>query len=167
LVGSSARVTSVQTDFLTVALPSKKAPQITKAKKTKVSETKPDNKSASLNLSQASARLQIKSNGKGKQESWTVKTTTKPSTKRSRQTSFRVRLSDVGFRVCLVYYDDEATRREPYLCYLSAKEWQQAKRGSLANFAQIVADKLTERAAKADADREKLGELLQRVKTFS
>ena len=151
---------------MSVALPSQKEAQSSKAEKPKVSETKPDNQSARLNSSQASARLQIKQSGKGKQESWTVKTTTKPSTKGSRQTSFRVRLSDVGFRVCLVYYDDEATRRERYLCYLSASEWKQAKRGNLASFARIVTDKLTERAAKEDADSEKLDELSSRVKAF-
>lgn len=121
---------------------------------------------ADLKSPSTSARLQIKSNGKGNQESWTVKTTTKPATKGSRQTSFRVRLSDVGFRVCLVYYDDEATRRERYLCYLSASEWKQAKRGNLSNFAQIVTDKLTERATKEDADGEKLGELSGQIKAF-
>lgn len=126
----------------------------------------PDDRAARLNSSPASARLQIKSSGKGKQESWTVKTTTKPSTKGSKQTSFRVRVSDVGFRVCLVYYDDEGTRRERYLCYLSASEWSHAKKGSLANFAQIVASKLTERATKEDADGEKLDELSRRIKTF-
>lgn len=110
--------------------------------------------------------MQIKQSGKGKQESWTVITATKPLTKGSKQTSFRVRVSDVGFRVCLVYYDDEGTRRERYLCYLSASEWKQAKRGSLSGFVQIVADKLTERAAKEDADNEKLSELLQRVKAL-
>lgn len=112
------------------------------------------------------ARLQIRATGKGKQESWTVTTTTKPVTKGSRQTSFRVRVSDVGYRVCLVYYDDQGQRREPYLCYLSAKEWQEAKRGTLAAFAQLVAAKLTERAAKEDADSEKLNALLRRVQPF-
>lgn len=77
-----------------------------------------------------------------------------------------MRLSDVGFRVCLVYYDDQSKRREPYLCYLSAKEWQQAKRGSLSNFAQIVTDKLAEREDKEDADIEKIGELSSRVRAF-
>lgn len=126
----------------------------------------PDDRAARLNSSQASARLQIKSSGKGKQESWTVKTTTKPSTKGSKQTSFRVRVSDVGFRVCLVYYDDEGKRREPYLCYLSAKEWKQARRGSLADFTRIVADKLTERLTKEDADYEKLDVLSRKVSIF-
>lgn len=93
-------------------------------------------------------------------------TSTKPATKGSRQTSFRVRLSDVGFRVCLVYYDDDGKRREPYLCYLSAKEWQQVKKGSLAKFAKLIADKLTERAAKEDADSEKLEDLSLRAKAF-
>ena len=93
-------------------------------------------------------------------------TTTKPATKGSKQTSFRVRVSDVGFRVCLVYYDDQAKRREPYLCYLSAKEWQQAKRGTLANFAKLVGDKLADRATKEDADSEKLDDLSRRVMKF-
>lgn len=127
----------------------------------------PDNQTARLNSSQASARLQIKQSGKGKQESWTVKTTTKPSTKGSKQTSFRVRVSDVGFRVCLVYYDEESKRRERYLCYLSASEWKQVKRGSLANFTKVIADKLIERATKEDADGEKLDELLSRVTAFA
>jgi len=135
-------------------------------KKTHVGKPRPTNQAARLNSSAASARLQIKANSKGKQESWTVTTSTKPATKGSRQTSFRVRLSDVGFRVCLVYYDDQGKRREPYLCYLSAKEWQQAKRGSLANFAQIVTDKLAERATKDNADGEKLNELLGRVRSL-
>lgn len=110
-----------------------------------------------------SARLQIKTNGKGKQESWTFKTTTKPLTKGSKQTSFRVRVSDVGFRVCLVYYDEEDKRRERYLCYLSASEWKQTKRGNLFSFVQIVTGKLAERVTKEDADSEKLEELLSRV----
>ncbi|HMV82987.1 MAG TPA: hypothetical protein PLD20_17635 [Blastocatellia bacterium] len=111
--------------------------------------------------------MQIKTSGKGKQESWTVTTTTKPLTKGSKQPSFRVRVSDVGFRVCLVFYDDEGLRRERYLCYLSATEWKNVKRGSLANFTKVIADKLTERAAKEDADGEKLDELLSRVKAFA
>jgi len=101
------------------------------SEKPKAMKPRPSNRAARLNSSPFSARLQIKTNGKGKQESWTVTTSTKPATKGSRQTTFRVRLSDVGFRVCLVYYDEEGKRREPYLCYLSAKEWQQEKRGTL------------------------------------
>lgn len=153
---------STQTNLITDDL----TPRRTKAEKPKVKETKPNKRAARLNSSQASSRLQIKQNGKGKQESWTVKTTTKPLTKGSKQTSFRIRVSDVGFRVCLVYYDDEGTRRERYLCYLSASEWKQAKRGSLSSFVQIVADKLTERGAKEDADSEKLGELSHRIKAL-
>lgn len=152
---------------VTVAPPS---PVISSARtppnKTKSKRTPSPNRDAQIKSSSASARLQIKAHGKGKQESWTVTTSTKLATKGSRQTTFRVRLSDVGFRVCLVYYDDEGKRREPYLCYLSAKEWQQAKRGSLANFAKLVADKLTERATKEDADSAKLGELSRRVSLF-
>lgn len=93
-------------------------------------------------------------------------TTTKPATKGGKQTSFRVRVSDVGFRVCPFYYDKENTRRERYLCYLSATEWKEAKRGSLAKFVRVIADKLTERAAKDNANGEKLDELMQRISFF-
>lgn len=126
-------------------------------------QAKPARQAARLGSVATAARLHIKSSGKGKQESWTVKTTSKPLTKGSKQTSFRVRVSDVGFRVCLVYYDEEGKRRERYLCYLSASEWRQAKRGNLFSFVQIVKDKLSERAAKEDANDEKLGELSSRV----
>lgn len=138
--------------------------QHSKSEKHKAKETKPDNRAAQLKSSTASARLQIKANGKGKQESWTVKTTTKPSTKGSKHTSFRVRVSDVGFRVCLVYYDDLGKRREPYLCYLSSREWQKAKLGSLANFATLVSNKLTERAAREEGNTEKFEKLSGKIR---
>lgn len=129
-------------------------------------QAKPARQAARLGSVATAARLQIKSSGKGKQESWTVKTTTKPSTKGSKQTSFRVRVSDVGFRVCLVFYDGEGVRRERYLCYLSASEWKLAKRGSLSEFARSVTDKLNERSVKENADEAKLDELSNRVKAF-
>jgi hypothetical protein len=113
-----------------------------------------------------SSRLRIRATRKGSQESWTVATSTKPPTKGSKQTSFRVRVSDVGYRICLVYYDELSKRREPYLCYLSAKEWQRARRGSLANFAQLVANKLSERARKEGADVAKFGGLSSKVRAF-
>lgn len=140
--------------------------QRTKAEKPKVKEAKPDNRAARLNSSQASTRLQIKQSGKSKQESWTVKTTTKPSTKGSKQTSFRVRVSDVGFRVCLVYYDSEGMRRERYLCYLSATEWKVAKRGSFTEFTKLITDKLSERSVKENADGEKLDDLIRRIQVL-
>ena len=87
-------------------------------------------------------------------------------TKGRKQLSFRVRVPDVGYRVCLFYYDDLGKRREPYLCYLSAKEWELAKRGTLASFAQIIIDKLTARGAREGANSDKLNELSQRVKGF-
>ena len=93
-------------------------------------------------------------------------TTAKPLTKGSKQTSFRIRVSDVGFRVCLVFYDDEDKRRERYLCYLSATEWKEVKRGSLSSFVQVVFEKLLERMTKEGADCEKLDELSERIKTF-
>jgi hypothetical protein len=126
---------------------------------------KPENPATAKSAGKSS-RLQIRATRKGSQESWTVAASMRPPTKGCRQTSFRVRVSDVGFRVCLVYYDDLGKRREPYLCYLSAKEWQQAKRGTLAGFARLMTDKLAERAAKEGANSEKLSELSNRVKAF-
>lgn len=93
-------------------------------------------------------------------------TTTKPGTKGSKHTSFRIRVSDVGYRVCLVYYDEEGKRREPYLCYLSAKEWQQARRGTLIGFARLVSTKLMERRGKEESDTEKIDALAGRVGSF-
>jgi hypothetical protein len=148
LVGSSAREASAQTNLLTVAVQPQKAARPAKADIPKASKTVSDKRAARLNSSAASARLRIKTARNGGQESWTVATTTRPATKGSKQISFRVRVSDVGFRVCLVYYDEIGKRREPYLCYLSAKEWGHARRGTLASFAQLVTDKLAERAAK-------------------
>lgn len=136
-------------------------------KPAKPRQSRPKDQFARVNSSRASARLQIKSNGKGKQESWTVTTTTRSLTKGSKQTSFRVRVSDVGFRVCLVFYDEEGARRERYLCYLSAAEWKEAKRGSPANFVKVITDKLVERASKQDADKEKLNEFVIKIKAFT
>lgn len=113
-----------------------------------------------------SSRLRIRATRKSSQESWTVATSTKLPTKGSKQISFRVRVSDVGYRVCLVYYDEQGKRREPYLCYLSANEWKQAKRSSLPDFAKLVTNKLTERAAKEGADNGRLDELKRRVSVF-
>lgn len=134
--------------------------------KTKLSKSRSSNQDARLTTPSQSARLQVTSSGKGKQESWTVTTTAKPLTKGSKQTSFRIRVSDVGFRVCLVFYDDEDKRRERYLCYLSATEWKEVKRGSLSSFVQVVFEKLLERMTKEGADCEKLDELSERIKTF-
>ena len=129
-------------------------------------QAKPARQAARLGSVATAARLQIKSSGKGKQESWTIATSATPATKGSRQTSFRVRVADVGFRVCLVYYDDQGKRREPYLCYLNVKDWQQAKRASLADFVALMVEKLQERAEKDDADTEKLTALSARIQAL-
>jgi hypothetical protein len=75
-------------------------------------------------------------------------------------------VSDVGFRVCLVYYDDLGKRRERYLCYLNAVEWQQTKRGTLASFAQLMISKLRARASKEGANSDRLNELSRRIKAL-
>ncbi|MBL8191841.1 MAG: hypothetical protein JNK38_27765 [Acidobacteria bacterium] len=159
--------TSIPAQTANVKATVPKSAKLNRAPSPKVKQSLPTEKTARIEAPQTSARLQIKSSGKGKQESWTVKTTTKPSTKGSNQTSFRVRVSDVGFRVCLVYYDDEGKRRERYLCYLSATEWKQSKRDNLAMFVKRIAEKLADRTTKENADSEKLIALIHRINALA
>lgn len=102
--------------------------------------------------------MEVKESRSQGQESWTVKTDTK--------TSFRVRLADAGYRVNLRFYDESRQEREPYLCYLSAREWRAARKQSLADFAGLIVGKLEERKAKEQADVAKLEELIKRVSAF-
>jgi len=54
---------------------------------------------------------------------------------------------------------------ERYVCYLSAVEWQTAKKGSAASFARMIAAKLDARRD-AGEDPVKLVGLQDRVKAF-
>lgn len=81
--------------------------------------------------------------------------------------SFRVRLADAGFRVNLRFYDEQGSEREPYCCYLSAKEWRAAKRQTLANFAALVVSKVEARKATEGNDAAKLDALIDRIQPLT
>jgi len=81
--------------------------------------------------------------------------------------SFRVRLADSGFRVNLRFYDEQGSEREPYCCYLSAKEWRAAKRQTLANFAALVVGKVEQRKATEGNDAAKLDALIARIQPLT
>jgi hypothetical protein len=92
------------------------------------------------------------SQGKG-QRSKTVKTN---------GLTFRVRLSDRGYRVMLLTVE-LGRQREPYLASLRRAEWQ-AVEGDKAAFVAKVKEKLHQRIEKAsDEDRDKLQSLLATI----
>lgn len=105
-----------------------KKPEKTASRKSRLSDENKPLEGAKLRVTE--------SRGTG-QQSWSVKGQS--------DAYFRVRVSDVGYRVGLVYKDDAGQRREPYLCYLSAQEWRSAKRGSLASFVGLVVAKMEQR----------------------
>lgn len=92
---------------------------------------------------------------RGNRESWTVAA--------DAQTSFRIRLTESGFAVVLRWREPDGKRPERYCCYLSKGEWAKAKKGSLSDFARLVAGKIEQRKASGEADNNKLDGLLKRV----
>src|SRR5262249_35223181 len=74
--------------------------------------------------------------------------------------SFRVRPSGSGY-----FATWRSGNSERYICYLSAAEWQTAKKGSPSSFARLIAAKLTARAD-AGEDLAKLIGLQDRLKGF-
>ena len=80
---------------------------------------------------------------------------------------FRARLADSGFRVVLSFYDANGDRRERYCCYLSAQEWKQAKRRSLADFARLMAGKVENRYAAGDLDATRYQEIAPRLNALT
>lgn len=103
---------------------------------------------------------------KKRKNQWTVKADEDARRRGKTEAYFRVRVVDSGYRVGLVYRDESGARREPYLCYLSAKEWKSAKQSSPSAFARLVSEKIEQRKAGEGADTGKLDELLRRVRTF-
>jgi len=74
--------------------------------------------------------------------------------------SFRVRPSGSGY-----FATWRSGNSERYICYLSAAEWQTAKKGSPSSFARLIAAKLTARAD-AGEDLAKLIGLRDHLKGF-
>src|SRR5262249_24648972 len=74
--------------------------------------------------------------------------------------SFRVRPSGSGY-----FATWRSGNSERYICYLSAAEWQTARKGSPSSFARLIAAKLTARAD-AGEDLAKLIGLQDRLKGY-
>lgn len=100
----------------------------------------------------ASPKLPLKQSRKG--DSWTIPASSKAY--------FRVRLADTGYRVNLRFQDDEGTDRERYLCYLTLKEWNTAKRNTLDDFTALIVGKIEARRASPD----KIESLIAQVKAM-
>ena len=123
------------------------------------SRASPKKAGKSANAASKAQKLEIKESRRNGQESWTVKA--------GSRMSFRVRLADSGFRVNLRFYDEQGSEREPYCCYLSAKEWRAAKRQTLANFAALVVGKVEQRKATEGNDAAKLDALIDRIQPLT
>src|SRR5262245_3540907 len=66
-------------------------------------------------------KLKLAESGGGARKSWTI------PTGRESGEALRVRRSDAGYAVSLRFRDRGEELREPYLCYLTASEWREAK----------------------------------------
>jgi hypothetical protein len=84
-------------------------------------------------------KLKLTQSGGEARKSWTIRT--------SRQSgeAVRVRRSDAGFAVSLRFRDGSDELREPYLCYLTASEWSEARQGSIEQMARLVSEKMRRR----------------------
>jgi hypothetical protein len=97
-----------------------------------------------------------------KKKSWTFFPENQPRRKGQSRSYFRVRVADAGFRVGLVY-SDGGQRHEPYVCYLSAKEWQHAQAATFGAFVRLLQTKIEERRGSGDTDTNKLIALAARL----
>jgi hypothetical protein len=101
-----------------------------------------------------------------KKKSWRFFPDNQPRRKGQNRTYFRVRVADAGFRVGLVY-SEAGQRREPYVCYLSAQEWQRAQAGTFAAFVQLMQAKIEERRGSGETDAAKLDALAARLASLA
>jgi hypothetical protein len=97
-------------------------------------------------------KLKLAQSGSGRRKSWTIRTS------RESGEALRVRRSDAGYMVSLRYRDQSDELREPYLCYLTASEWGEARQGSVNQIARLVGEKMRRRK-----DAPELAELISRV----
>jgi hypothetical protein len=97
-------------------------------------------------------KLKLAESRAGARKSWTI-----PTCRESGE-ALRVRRSDAGFAVSLRFRDQSDELREPYLCYLTASEWGEARRGSVGQMARLVSEKMRRRK-----DAPLLAELIRRL----
>jgi hypothetical protein len=86
-----------------------------------------------------SGELKLSASGAGARKSWTIRTS------RESGEALRVRRSDAGYAVSLRFRDQSDELREPYLCYLTASEWSEARQGSLAQMVGLIGEKMRRR----------------------
>jgi hypothetical protein len=84
-------------------------------------------------------KLRLAESGGGARKSWTI------PTGRESGEALRVRRSDAGYAVSLRFRDRGDELREPYLCYLTAREWSEAKQGSLDQMVRRISEKMKRR----------------------
>jgi hypothetical protein len=84
-------------------------------------------------------KLRLAESGGGARKSWTI------PTGRESGEALRVRRSDAGYAVSLRFRDQGEEWREPYLCYLTAAEWSEAKQGSLDQIVRRISEKMKRR----------------------
>jgi hypothetical protein len=84
-------------------------------------------------------KLRLAESGAGARKSWTI------PTGRESGEALRVRRSDAGYAVSLRFRDRGEELREPYLCYLTASEWSEAKQGSLDQMVRRISEKMRRR----------------------
>lgn len=84
-------------------------------------------------------KLKLAESGGGGKKSWTIRTS------RESGEALRVRRSDAGYAVSLRFRDQSDELREPYLCYLTASEWGEAKQGSLGQMVSLISEKMRRR----------------------
>jgi hypothetical protein len=84
-------------------------------------------------------KLRLAESGGGARKSWTI------PTGRESGEALRVRRSDAGYAVSLRFRDGRDELREPYLCYLTASEWSEAKQGSLDQMVRRIGKKMRRR----------------------
>lgn len=97
-------------------------------------------------------KLKLSESGATGRKSWTI-----PTFGRSGE-ALRVRRSDAGYAVSLRFRDGSDELREPYLCYLTAREWGEARQGSLAQMVGLIGEKMRRRK-----DAPLLAELISRL----
>jgi len=108
---------------------SESAPEVAIPRK-RVSHATPGTKAGKLKLAES---------GGGARKSWTI-----PTGQESGE-ALRVRRSDAGYAVSLRFRDRGEELREPYLCYMTASEWSEAKQGSLDQMVRRISEKMRRR----------------------
>jgi len=100
--------------------------------------------------------LKLSQSGGEARKSWTIRSGLESGE------ALRVRRSDAGYAVSLRFRDGSDELREPYLCYLTASEWGEAKQGSLDQIVGLVSEKMRRRK-----DVQELAELIGRLEAVA